>query len=344
VVESEERLDEVMDQVHGLIGTAVLTNLRLEPAGLTFVPGSIVPSRLPDLFAGSPLMLMGRYTGSPEGAIALQARDAAGKMWQAEVKASRATSAAPATVWARGRLREMEDSYAVANDPALAKEIVAVSLRFGVLCRFTAFVAVDRASVVNPGGQIHSIVQPVEQPEGWEMAGTMVACAAAMPMQFMVGSVESCDATTDYDALETMGSFAGKRSKRKPRKFGKLAVPAPTKSPAPVAPISSPLMSTPELLQFLSTAGANTESRLDTLRIIAQAFENIVEEAKATDAEAPITTRLNDCGLMLRLLLAELQPSDADVNAVWNEVVAALTEYQAATNAEPPPRREEFWA
>ncbi len=179
LVESEERLDEVMDDVHRHLGTAVLTNLRVEPAGLAFVPGSIVPSRMPDLFAGSPLTIMGRYTGSPQGALALQARDAAGKMWQAEIKANRATSAAPATVWARGRLRDLEDRYVVANDPALSKEIVATSLRFGVLCRFTAFVAVDRSSVVNPGGQLHGIVQPVEEPQGWEMGSTLLACAAA---------------------------------------------------------------------------------------------------------------------------------------------------------------------
>ena len=39
LVESEERLDEVMDRVHRHIGTPVLTGLRLEPAGLRFMPG-----------------------------------------------------------------------------------------------------------------------------------------------------------------------------------------------------------------------------------------------------------------------------------------------------------------
>ncbi len=52
VVESEERLDAVMDQVHRMIGTPVLTNLQLQAAGLEIVSSSLVPARIPDLFAG----------------------------------------------------------------------------------------------------------------------------------------------------------------------------------------------------------------------------------------------------------------------------------------------------
>ena len=167
-----------MEGLHRHIGTPVLTNLHLEPAGLAFVPGSVVPARTPDLFAGTPLLLMGRYTpGTAQGALALQARDAAGQMWQAEVKAGRATSAASTSVWARGRLRDMEDRYLVTRDEELEQAIIATSLRFGVLCRFTAFVAVDRADVVNPSGQVHGIVQPVETPEGWAQPGMLYACA-----------------------------------------------------------------------------------------------------------------------------------------------------------------------
>jgi hypothetical protein len=98
-------------------------------------------------------------------------------MWSAEVRGRRADNPSLTTVWARGRLREMEDRYVIGVDDraALEREIVAVSLRFGVLCRFTAFVAVDRSEVVNPGGQVHGIVQPVEQPSGWEQIGVPVA-------------------------------------------------------------------------------------------------------------------------------------------------------------------------
>jgi hypothetical protein len=70
----------------------------------------------------------------------------------------------------------------------LAERIVKVSLESGVLCRFTAYVAVDRSEVVNEGGRQHTIIQPVEQPAGWAGGGMMrgtVACYAAAPMALM---------------------------------------------------------------------------------------------------------------------------------------------------------------
>ncbi len=70
-------------------------------------------------------------------------------------------------LWARGHLRDLEDRYAVSGDAALEQTIVAASLRHGVLCRFTAYVAVDER-VVTDGGTPHRVTQPVEQPSGWQ--------------------------------------------------------------------------------------------------------------------------------------------------------------------------------
>jgi Ca-activated chloride channel family protein len=247
VVESEDRLDDVMDRVHRHLGTPVLTGLRLEPAGLKFIPDSVVPSRMPDLFAGTPLLLSGRYRGDADGAIALQARDAAGQLWSAEVRGRRVDNPALPTVWARGRLREMEDRYVVGTGDraALEREIVATSLRFGVLCRFTAFVAVDHSEVVNPGGLVHGIVQPVEQPAGWESVRCYAAAAlhsnargampcappsASMAPPAMLGGSAPSD-TESVDSMlmefgaaeETLSENLARRSIRKQRAQSKHA-------------------------------------------------------------------------------------------------------------------------
>ena len=362
LVESEERLDEVMDDVHRHIGTAVLTNLRLEPAGLAFVPGSIVPARLPDLFAGSPLMLMGRYTGSPQGALSLQARDAAGKMWQTEIKPSRATSAAPATVWARGRLRELEDRYVVTNDPELAKQIVAMSLRFGVLCRFTAFVAVDRSAVVNQGGQVHGIVQPVEQPEGWEAGGTLLACAN-VGVDYFRSPRSRSKPTLAKQALQGLG--AGGRLLKKAQvalenlvrgteteerceagsttDYDVEGAPAYAQSPAPSPPAPPPL-SMADLLGQLSTAGNDAKSQRALLQALLASFEHIVQQASAAAEHPDLVRRLDAALQQVKQLLGQKHAKAADVHAVWDEVVVALNDYQAATSTEPPTRREIFWA
>jgi Ca-activated chloride channel homolog len=91
-----------------------------------------------------------------------------------------------ATMWARAHLRDLEDRYATdpAPDRDLERRIVETSLRFGVLCRFTAFVAAD-VQVVNEGGTVHRVLQPVDAPAGWEMFNRVEQAVAAMPMASM---------------------------------------------------------------------------------------------------------------------------------------------------------------
>src|SRR5262249_14510020 len=67
------------------------------------------------------------------------------------------------------------------NNPPSAKLIVETSLRFGVLCRFTAFVAVDRTEVANREDRLHQVTQAVEMPAGWERRREGVAEPAKAP-------------------------------------------------------------------------------------------------------------------------------------------------------------------
>jgi Ca-activated chloride channel homolog len=186
LVESEDRLDEVMDRVHRRTGTPVLTDLELEPAGLDLDMVSLAPRRLPALFAGSPLVVSGRFRGGPAGAVTVRGRDAAGRPWSATVPATAGHAPSLTTIWARAHLRDLEDRYVgdASPDRELERRIVETSLRFGVLCRFTAFVAAD-VRVVNEGGVVHRVVQPVEAPAGWAMFERVGLAAAAVPMARM---------------------------------------------------------------------------------------------------------------------------------------------------------------
>jgi Ca-activated chloride channel family protein len=191
LVESEDRLDVVMERIHRRVGTPVLTDLVVESAGLAIDPDSLSPSappgaaqRLPVLFAGAPLVVTGRWHGRAEGALTVRGREASGREWRTEVPATPGANQALTAVWARGRLRDLEDAYAAgrAVDQDLERRIVATSLRFGVLCRFTAFVAVDTA-VVNQGGELRRVTQPVDAPQGWDL----FASAPPAPMTVAAG-------------------------------------------------------------------------------------------------------------------------------------------------------------
>jgi Ca-activated chloride channel homolog len=192
LVESESRLDEVMQSIHRRIGTPLLTGLYLESEEISIEPGEVVPRRLPDLFSGSPLLILGRYRGRAEASLTIHATDCAGKAWSDTLPASARENPAIASAWARGQIRQIEDRYAAGDGDraTLERAIVALSLKFQVLSRFTAYVAVDRSQTVNRGGELHQIVQPVEMPDGWqgskEMISSGVACYTA------AASVQDC--------------------------------------------------------------------------------------------------------------------------------------------------------
>jgi Ca-activated chloride channel family protein len=78
---------------------------------------------------------------------------------------------------------------------------VDVSLRFGVLCRFTAYVAVD-SRVVTEGGRPHRVVQPVEPASGWDMlaAPTPARPVVAGGMRMMAMRLDSGSAAPPPNA------------------------------------------------------------------------------------------------------------------------------------------------
>ena len=171
LVESEDRLDAVMAKVHRRIGTPIATELALRGAGLDVEPLSISPNKLPDVYAGAPVTILGRYRGTAGagGAIEIEGTSLGDPL---RIRVHRELDSSPAAwlaaSWARAAIRDREDLYATGVRNGLEHEIVGISKRHNVLSRFTAFLAIDRSQVVNPGGNLRQVIQPVEDPAGWD--------------------------------------------------------------------------------------------------------------------------------------------------------------------------------
>jgi Ca-activated chloride channel family protein len=162
LVESEDRLDEAMAQIHRRIAAPVLTDVTVEAEGFT-----VEASAPRTVFPGVPLVVLGRYTGTARGSLTVRGRTREEEDFVRQVPVRDCTEPAVTAQWARTRLRELEDRYLTGRHE-LEQTIVATSLRYGVLCRFTAYVAVD-SRVVNEGGNLRRVTQPVESPSGWDM-------------------------------------------------------------------------------------------------------------------------------------------------------------------------------
>jgi Ca-activated chloride channel family protein len=195
LVESEDRLDEAMHNIHRRIGTPLVTDLRLTQDGLAVDLATVAPSPLPDVYPGAPVVVMGRFAGAAVGAIVVSGQP----NWQTSVTATRSANPALAALWARANIRDLEDQY-VTGQTSLEKQIIDTSLRFGVLSRFTAFVAVDQR-VVNEGGTTRRMTQPVDLPSGWEVPNAAPARAPAAP-----AGMPTFGAMARFSAAETQSA------------------------------------------------------------------------------------------------------------------------------------------
>jgi Ca-activated chloride channel family protein len=110
--------------------------------------GDTYPSRLPDLYAGEPLVAVAKLKRAEGQVEALGQRQ--GASWAKSLPLTRSRSdAGVARLWARWRIDELEDQLRRGADPATIKaQILDVALAHRLVTRHTSFVAVDRSATV----------------------------------------------------------------------------------------------------------------------------------------------------------------------------------------------------
>ena len=261
--ESEERLDTVLLEAAQKFGAPVVTGIRLHAPGLNWLKDALVSSGSLDLYPGTPLILLGRCKAAPQS-LSVTGTGAEGAF---ERKLPLAAGAEPALrkVWARWRVRDLEDR--LVREPSadkVRKQLVELSLAHGVLCRFTAFLAVDDAAVVNPEGLMETIVQPVEAPRN-RMAGASFNYSVSRERL-----ARRALASADADEAQLMMYDDGEMPS------ACLVMPScpPLASPAPVAdPRQAAASAATVLLEFLEGLGSIAGHTTGTLAFPVECFE-----------------------------------------------------------------------
>ena len=354
LVESEDRLDEAAARIHRRIGAPLVTALALAADGVTIVPGTVAPGLLPDLFPGVVVTVTGRWRGEPGGAIAVTGTAADGTPFETKVSAVTGGNPASMAAWARAHVRDLEDRYAsgAGHDTAglarLEQQITDVSLRYGVLCRFTAFVAVDSLAVTGGTGP-HRVTQPVELPAGWDPAGagpppgsgwTAAAAAAppsgpAMPMHARSGRGRASSkraskavpfAATGARPLAATAAGCTAEAPRLPRARRQAAEEAAALRAAQSAPDA-------ERAQLLADLATRIEALLAAL---------------GTGGEAGTGGELAGLAELARELHAcdgPGWPGGARLDALWQEAIRVLTGFagDAPGDAGPGAASRAFW-
>jgi Ca-activated chloride channel homolog len=146
-----------------------MTDVQIDWGGLAVE--ELTPAMVPDVYAGQPLIVTGRYR-RPGNAVIKVSATTAGKRVTIPISVTLPTvnNFEPvASLWAR---RKIETLMAVADEQDVRKPVTELGLRFHLVTEYTSFVAVDRTRIVS-NGQIRLVEQPSVVPEGVNPATTV---------------------------------------------------------------------------------------------------------------------------------------------------------------------------
>ncbi len=170
----------------------VLTDLAFSGAEKLEV-SAVYPERIPDLFAGQTVTLVGRYSKPGRADVTLSGR-LGGRPWSRtfaiELPArTGAKSAALASLWARTRIEDLMARQYGGEKPEIVREVTDVALAHRLVSAYTSFVAVEERIEV-AGGVPRKVVVPVEMPEGVSYEGVFGEAGA---MATSCGKMQVCN-------------------------------------------------------------------------------------------------------------------------------------------------------
>ena len=156
----------VMSDYFARISRPALANPVIEAA--TARVSEVYPERIPDVFAGRPTVITGRFTGDAPQSIRVRGNVGGQDAYvdvPVRVEDKPAVAKALPAVWARAKIADLGDRQAWEPTADTAGQTRQIALEYGLMSPYTAMVAVD--SLTRTGGDHGtSVAVPVPVPDG----------------------------------------------------------------------------------------------------------------------------------------------------------------------------------
>ncbi|MDP3046888.1 MAG: hypothetical protein Q8O07_05360, partial [Chloroflexota bacterium] len=152
-VKPEENIEDSVSSFYAKVGQPVLTDLKLDLGSARAY--DIYPNPLPDLFAGSQLVVAGRYRGDGSATITLSGISGDKETrftYTGDFPRSSLLDPSVARLWATRKVGYLLTQIRLHGaDKELVNEIVDLATRFGIVTPYTSFLVDERQNLALPG-------------------------------------------------------------------------------------------------------------------------------------------------------------------------------------------------
>ena len=167
--------EKEVERFRNYINTPVLTRIKVESKGIEIY--DVEPAGIPDLMAERPITIFGKYKGKAKGTLTLSGKTGRKTYKQSfDIAAAKpsANNLALRYLWARERIKYLDYmensnsgwwSSAADSYSSISKEITRLGLKYGLMTKYTSFIAIDEV-VVEKDGKPVTVKQPLPLPEG----------------------------------------------------------------------------------------------------------------------------------------------------------------------------------
>jgi len=166
VITKPEQASEKTNKFRKLIESPVLTGIKVDFG--RFKVYDVEPPGIPDVLADRPVIVFGKWRGSPRGSISLQGytgEHAFSKKVDVSGITPLQTNSALRYLWARHRIALLSDYNRLKKQDDRIKEVTRLGLSYNLLTAYTSFIAVD-TQIRLRDGQAVTVKQPLPLPQG----------------------------------------------------------------------------------------------------------------------------------------------------------------------------------
>ena len=165
-VRPDEDATEAIEAFYERIRNPVLTDIEIEWNGVEVE--QVMPDPVPDLFAGQPVILVGRYDKPGRGSVTIRGRVRGREVEQTInvlLPRQQDENGALASLWAREVIEDLESRQHGRPSKALEDEITELALEYRLMSKYTSFVAVEEEIRTDGSGPAKTVRVPLDGPE-----------------------------------------------------------------------------------------------------------------------------------------------------------------------------------